>query len=58
MGAKPQPKAARKLKVLAPNEAYNGVSAGVTFVKGEGEVDSDNHAALAYFSEAGYQIEK
>ena len=29
-------------KVYAPNKSYTGVSAGVTFVNGEGETDNEH----------------
>jgi hypothetical protein len=41
--------------VRAPNSAHNGISAGVSFTAGVGH--TDNPAALAYFSRAGYTLE-
>lgn len=43
-------------KIYTPNRAYSGDSAGVTFVDGVGETDSER--ALAYFRRAGYGIGK
>lgn len=40
--------------VRAPNTAHNGISAGVRFTAGVGH--TDNPAALAYFSKAGYAV--
>lgn len=42
-------------KIIAPNRAYTGTgAAGVQFVNGEAE--SNDPAALAYFRRAGYQV--
>lgn len=41
-------------KVYAPNQAYQGLSAGVHFVDGQAETDDER--VLAYFRRAGYGI--
>ena len=41
-------------KVYAPNKSYTGVSAGVTFVNGEGE--TDNKHVLEWFKSKGYSV--
>jgi hypothetical protein len=41
-------------KIYAPNKAYTGVSASVSFVGGVGE--SDNPALLEWFREHGYTV--
>lgn len=41
-------------RILSPNTEYNGITAGVTFVGGVGETDSD---PSDYFQRHGYQIE-
>ena len=46
------------IKVTTPNTDYNGEVGGVTFVRGEGEVDSSNHSALSYFDRRGYQVHR
>lgn len=42
-------------KIIAPNAEYNGVSAGVTFVKGQAECEDE--ARLAWFEAHGYAVE-
>lgn len=44
------------IKITAPNHEFNGVVATVPFVDGKAEVESDNRAALEYFSRHGYGI--
>ena len=41
-------------KVYAPNKNYTGISAGVTFVNGEGE--TDNNHVLEWFKSKGYSV--
>ena len=41
-------------KVYAPNKSYTCISAGVTFVNGEGE--TDNKHVLEWFKAKGYSI--
>lgn len=41
-------------RILSPNTEYNGITAGVTFVGGVGETDSD---PSDYFQRHGYQVE-
>ena len=43
-------------KVYAPNKNYTGISAGVTFVNGEGE--TDNKHVLEWFKSKGYSVEE
>lgn len=43
-------------KIYAPNKAYTGVSASVSFVGGIGE--SDNPALLEWFRDHGYTVEE
>jgi hypothetical protein len=46
-----------KVKVYAPNTAYNGEVGGVQFRNGVGEADEAEHArALKYFGRAGYGV--
>lgn len=42
--------------VTAPDPAFAGTRAGVTFADGRAEVDPDDHVALAYFARHGYAI--
>lgn len=42
-------------KVIAPNQQYNGLSAGVMFVNGVGE--TDNPHLLEWFESKGYTVE-
>lgn len=42
-------------KVIAPNNQYSGLSAGVAFVNGVGE--TDNAHLLEWFEEKGYTVE-
>lgn len=44
--------------VHAPVKGYSGLSAGVLFVDGVGEVDPSNTSALRYFHRKGYRIEQ
>lgn len=41
-------------RIEAPNNEYNGVTAGVTFVGGVGETDKE---PSDYFQRHGYQVE-
>ena len=41
-------------KVLSPNKEYTGLSAGVTFVNGQGE--TNNEHVLQWFEERGYTV--
>jgi|GEM_PF-414768 len=41
-------------KVIAPNQQYSGLSAGVMFVNGIGE--TDNEHLLQWFEEKGYTV--
>ena len=41
-------------RILSPNTEYNGITAGVIFVGGVGETDSD---PSDYFQRHGYQVE-
>lgn len=43
-----------KYIVKAKNEKYNGTTAGVTFLDGVGETDSDDIAT--YLAEKGYKV--
>ncbi|BBI32037.1 hypothetical protein [Cohnella abietis] len=43
-------------KVIAPNNQYNGVSAGVTFIHGSGE--TSDPSLLDWFREHGYEVEE
>lgn len=45
----------KKVKIIAPNGEYTGISATVAFVKGVGETD-DPHLA-EWFNENGYEVE-
>lgn len=42
--------------ILAPNKNYNGVSAGVTFVKGIGT--TDNQDIINWFADNGYSLKE
>ena len=44
------------MKVKSPNPNYDGISAGVRFVSGEGETEDEG--ALSYFKRAGYLLEE
>lgn len=44
------------MKIFSPNEKYNGVSASVTFVNGQGE--TDNPHLIKWFQAHGYKVEK
>lgn len=46
------------MKIYAPNADYTGVTAGVAFVNGEGEVKKDDHQRIAWFRERGFGIGK
>jgi hypothetical protein len=41
-------------KIIAPNNQYTGVSASVSFVKGEGTT-TDNHL-IKWFKDHGYEV--
>lgn len=43
------------MKIIAPNEKYNGVSASVKFKNGVGE--TDNPQLIKWFKARGYTIE-
>lgn len=43
-------------KIIAPNEQYTGLSAGVSFVNGVGETD-DQHL-IEWFESKGYTVEE
>ena len=43
------------VKIKAPNEEYNGISAGTYFVNGEAE--TDNPHLIEWFKEKGYEVE-
>lgn len=43
-------------KIIAPNKQYNGVSATVRFINGEGETD-DAHL-IKWFKSKGYEVEE
>ncbi|WP_432703368.1 Rho termination factor N-terminal domain-containing protein [Lysinibacillus sphaericus] len=43
-------------KVYAPNKAYNGITATVRFLQGEGE--TDNPKLLKWFEKKGYRVVK
>lgn len=45
-------------KIYAPNPAFTGVSVGVVFNDGVGELAADADAAKAYFKAAGYGVGK
>lgn len=42
-------------KIYAPNKAYNGMSATVRFINGQGE--TDNPKLLKWFKSRGYKVE-
>lgn len=42
-------------KIIAPNKEYTGVSASVSFVKGEGK--TDNPHLIEWFKTHGYKVE-
>ncbi|MCO7122030.1 hypothetical protein NIA71_08720 [Ihubacter massiliensis] len=42
-------------KILAPNQAYTGTSAGVAFLNGKGE--TDDSYLIEWFKAHGYEIE-
>ncbi len=42
------------MKIYSPNKQYNGVSASVTFVNGQGE--TDNPHLIKWFKEHGYKV--
>lgn len=41
-------------KIYAPNKAYNGITATVRFLQGEGE--TDNPKQLKWFEKKGYRV--
>lgn len=41
-------------KIYAPNKAYNGITATVRFLQGEGE--TDNPKLLKWFEKKGYRV--
>lgn len=43
------------VKIIAPNKQYTGISAGVSFVHGEGE--TDNPHLIEWFKSKGYEVE-
>lgn len=43
-------------KIYAPNKAYNGISATVRFINGQGE--TDNPKLLKWFKSRGYKVEQ
>lgn len=43
-----------KVKILAPNKSYTGVSASVNFVNGVGETEDEN--LIGWFKEHGYDV--
>ncbi|MGE7916320.1 Rho termination factor N-terminal domain-containing protein [Lysinibacillus xylanilyticus] len=43
-------------KIYAPNKAYNGITATVRFINGEG--NTDNPKLLKWFTKKGYSVEK
>ncbi len=43
------------MKIYSPNKNYNGVSASVTFVNGQGE--TDNPHLIKWFKAHGYKVE-
>ncbi|MBM4762712.1 hypothetical protein [Bacillus sp. B15-48] len=43
-------------KIKAPNKNYTGVSAGVSFVKGEAE--TDDKWLIGWFKNKGYEVEE
>lgn len=43
-------------KIIAPNKAYNGVTAGVKFMDGKGETEINR--LLFWFKEKGYEVEE
>lgn len=43
-------------KILAPNEQYSGISAGVTFTNGVGE--TSNPELIKWFKRTGYEVEE
>lgn len=43
------------VKIIAPNKQYTGTSAGVSFVRGEGE--TDNPHLIEWFESKGYTID-
>ena len=43
-------------KINAPNKAYNGISASVRFINGQGE--TDNPKLLKWFKSRGYKVEE
>lgn len=47
-----------KIKILSPVTGYNGISAGVSFIKGEAEVDAEHLPShvLEWFEAKGYQV--
>lgn len=43
-------------KIIAKNKAFNGLRAGVEFVRGQGETDDKN--LIKWFAENGYTVEE
>ncbi|WP_418302336.1 Rho termination factor N-terminal domain-containing protein [Lysinibacillus fusiformis] len=43
------------VKIYAPNKAYNGITATVRFINGEGE--TDNPKLLKWFARKGYHVD-
>lgn len=44
--------------IKSPNQEYTGTSAGVTFVNGVGNTDTDNENLIEWFRERGYEVEE
>jgi hypothetical protein len=43
--------------ITTPDPGFSGTRAGVVFRDGQGEVDTDNAPALAYFARHGYPVD-
>ena len=43
------------VKIIAKNKAFNGLRAGIEFVRGQGETDDKN--LIKWFSKNGYTVE-
>lgn len=43
-------------KIIAPNKLYNGISATVKFINGEGH--TDDPTLIEWFEQKGYEVEK
>lgn len=44
------------MKIFAPNKLYSGISSGVTFVSGQGEVDEKKKDLVEWFKSKGYVV--